>query len=125
MKKVLPRTLGFFLATLLPVVYWHLVKLPTWSELVDGLLSSFVFSIPFAFGVFVVKRFEESTSRQEVSIGMFSGIIMWAVVWVFWSVVPENFRLPAQAWAFSSHLAIAFITGVLTKAVWRGQWQAT
>ena len=123
MKRVLSRTLGFFLATLLPVIYLHLVKLPTWSELVDGILSSFAFSIPFAFGVFVVKRFEESTSKQEVSIGMLSAIFMWVVVWVFWSVVPESFRLSADSWAFSSHLAVACITGVLTKAVWRGHWQ--
>jgi|GEM_PF-5233913 len=123
MKKVLPRTLGFFLATLLPVVYWHLVKLPTWSELLDGVLSSVAFSIPFAFGVFVVKRFEESTSRREVYIGMFSAVFMWVIVWVFWSVVPENIKLSAENWAFSSHLAVAFITGVLTKAVWRGHWQ--
>ena len=123
MKKVLPRTLGFFLITLLPVVYLHVMKLPTWGEVIDGIFSSLVFALPFALGFFLIKRFEapSANAKQEVYWGMISAAFMWAVVWVFWSVVPESFKSSVEVWAFNIHLAVAFITGILSTSIWTGQ----
>ncbi len=127
MKKVLPRTLGFLLVTLFPIVYLHVVKLPIWAEVFDGILSSLVFAVPFAMGLSLGKPMEGLSEKQEISLGMLAAAFMWAVIWMFWSVVPESFRPFAETWAFPSHLAITFITGLWTTVIWKGQpaggWQ--
>lgn len=123
MKRVLPRTLGFFLITLLPVVGLHIATLPSWGELIDGVISSFVFTLPFALGFFVIKQFAApaTSTKQEVYLGMISAAFMWTVIWVFWSAVPEGFRSSTEAWAFNIHLAMALIIGMLTVVIWNGR----
>ena len=121
MKKVLPRTLGFLLITLIPVVYLHVIKLPIWAEVVDGVFSSLVFAIPFAVGLSLGKPTVGPSMKQELRLGMLAAAFMWTVVSVFWSVVPESLRGSAEIWAFSSHLALAFTTGLLTTVIWRGE----
>ena len=115
MKKVLPRTLGFFLITLLPLIGLHIVKFPTWGEVIDGVLSSFAFALPFA----KANQFLALTidPKREVYLGMISAAFMWAVLWGFWSAVPEGIRSSMEVWAFNLHLAMALFTGMLTVAI--------
>ncbi len=121
MKKVLPRTLGFLLVTLIPVVYLHVAKLPLWAEVVDGIFSSVVLAVPFAVGLSIAKPVGDLSMKQELKLGMLAATFMWTIVWVFWSVVPETFKASAETWAFTSHLTIAFSTGLLTTVIWKGQ----
>ncbi|NRB47880.1 MAG: hypothetical protein HRU41_09430 [Saprospiraceae bacterium] len=119
MKRVLPRTFGFFLITLLPLVGLHVIKLPIWGEVIDGVLSSFVFTLPYGMGLLLIKQFmiPLKSTKQEVYVGMISAACMWAVVWVFWSIVPNDFRSSAEVWAFNMHLALALITGMSTVVI--------
>ncbi|MBX2874249.1 MAG: hypothetical protein KTR30_19170 [Saprospiraceae bacterium] len=118
MKKVLPRTLGYFLFTLLPVVYLHLVELPTWGQLVDGILSSVAFTMPFMLALWLARRlslkYKIGGFLTELIIGAVAGAFMWSLLWVSWNVVPEKMLVSAENWAFYSHLIAAFGTACLS-----------
>lgn len=121
MKSLLPRVSAFFLITLLPVVYLHVAKLPVFAEVIDGILSSFVFTLPFALGTKLIRRAGWSAQhsvRQEMIAGAISAALMWSLIWVAWSVIPFGLRESAESWAFFSHLLAALGTGLLAGMVW-------
>lgn len=117
MKRVLPRTLGFFLVTLIPVVYLHMVKLPSWAAFMDGLLSSAVFAMPFLLAMWVgIKRIGRNKVGDlptELIIGAIAAAFMWSLLWAVWSAVPPKYIASAEDWAFYSHLVAALGTGYL------------
>lgn len=118
MKKAIARTFGFLLPALAVVVVSHLIKQVLWAEVFDGMLASLVFSLLFAMGVWWGEKglaiSRERRPRQEVGIGLVAGAMMWTLLWIFWSVLPEIYQIHAAAWAFYCHLLVAFGTGWLS-----------
>ena len=118
MKKVLARTIGFLLATLIPVVYLHLASLPSWTALLDGILSSLVFTLPFGWAVWWCRKGtlpdDIPRASKELVIGLVAGAFRWSLLWGVWSVVPEPYHASAESWAFYSHLLAALGTGWLS-----------
>ena len=116
MKSILTRSFGFFLATCFPIIYWHLVELPTWAEAVDGLLSSFVFSLPFGLGLLLGQSLFSKRLypwRYEWAIGAFFAVLMWTLVGIFWTFVPHTLVEPLRNSAFAIHLILSLLMGFL------------
>ena len=117
MKKVLARSSGFAVVSLVPLVLVNVVGPPGAPSVLGGVLLSVVFSIPFAVGT-ALSRLQrprpKRTVLRELAIGAAAGAVMWLGLWSFWTAVPGSFRLAAASWAFLGHLAVALVAGVVS-----------
>ena len=117
MHTILFRSLGFFLASSLPIVYWHWEKLPIQAEIIDGVVSAFVFSLPFMFGSWLGAKGMKVQGSEDRGFqflwGVSLAVILWGAVWAFWTNVPESIHTSLGVWALGLHMALAFFWGVM------------
>lgn len=113
---------GYLVATTMVLLLLD-ANLQNLSAVVDVLLSSLAFVVPFAFGVYLrhVRGFR-SPARFPVDClrGVAAGLAMWGVVAGFWSLLASSQLHVAvlQEYAFAWNLLAAFVAGWFAIVFW-------
>ena len=86
------RWLGFAIPTVALITAVHLQRENSPGEALDGVISGFCFTLPFAATSWLRSRFEggrSSAQRRpaplEFAFGLLAGAITWALLWLGWT----------------------------------------
>jgi hypothetical protein len=98
MRRVLQRTAGYLLPTLVVVTGLHLVREATAGEALDGVVSGMWFVVLFFAGASLTARSgaDEHPAAAPAREGLLIGVLNWLALWAFWNV-PQTEALRASA----------------------------
>ena len=121
MSRLLARVAGFAITTIALITSIHVGKQGSWGEALDGLGSGAWFTLPFAATAWLRSRIDggrrsalQRTARGEFSMGLLFGALVWAVLWLGWTL-PSLATWRPHAFAINS-VAMALAGFVLPGA---------
>ncbi len=123
MNRLAARIAGFAIPTVGLVTAIHLGRQAGWGEGLAGVASGAWFTLPFAATCWLRSRLEGRRKRalarsavHELALGVMSGAVTWAILWLGWTF-PE-----ATAWrphAFTINSVATGLAGLALPAAGR------
>ncbi len=115
MRRVLQRTAGYLLPTLVIVTGLHLVREATAGEALDGVASALWFVVLFFAGAWLAARSgaDEQPATAPAREGLLIGVLSWLALWAFWNVPQTEALRASGGTAFLLNSVASLAAGVV------------